>query len=397
MSKRVLILAGSPYQVPLIERAKQHGHYVITCDYLPRNPGHSIANEYYKVSTTDKEAVLKLARDLRVDAVATMSSDPAVPTVAHVAASLGLPGPSVRSVEALTEKDKFRQLLSRIGLSAPRSYVVSTETVPDELVHSSHGYVVKPVDSSGSKGITYCDRSTEHQLGHAIRRALEHSRAGRCIIEEYIDGHQVHGDGYIQGGKLVYSYLGDHVFYTKTHNFIPVSTRWPSRVSPESILEVNRQVQMIVNAAEYQSGPVNIEARITRDGRVYIVEVGPRNGGNFVPLIQQRLTGFDFVERILAGALGIRCAGDRENSRSEIGAHYILHADRAGRYAGVSISDDAEQYIFFRSIFKREGEYVERFVGSNTTVGIILLRFDSIRERDDLMNAAELHFQTSVR
>ena len=83
--KRILILAGSPFQVPLIERAKRDGHYVITCDYLPENPGHKISDEYHNVSTTDKEGVLRLARERQIDAVTTISSDPAVPTVAHVA------------------------------------------------------------------------------------------------------------------------------------------------------------------------------------------------------------------------------------------------------------------------------------------------------------------------
>ena len=396
MQKRILILAGSPFQVPLIERAKQNGCYVITCDYLPQNPGHKLSDEYHNVSTTDKLGVLQLARECRIDGITTISSDPAIPTVAHVAAALDLPGPSVESVADLTEKDRFRTLQTRIGLNAPKRYVVTTDTVPDELIGVSGEFVVKPIDSSGSKGITFCTTGRV-RMASAIRFALEHSRAGRCIIEEYIDGHQVHGDGYVEDGRLVYSYLGDHVLYTRTHNFIPVSTRWPCTLDGSQLQEISRQVEAIVNAAGYSYGPVNIEARISADGRVYVIEVGPRNGGNFVPIIQHRLSGFDFVGRIIATALGAGWQSDCPNGREEVGAHFILHADRAGRYAGVSVSEEAGRHVFFRSIFKQEGETVQRFVGSNTTVGVFLLQFDSVTERDSIMNAAESHFKICIR
>lgn len=111
--KRLLVLGGSPFQVPLIEKAKGLGLNVITCDYLPDNPGHALADEYHNVSTTDKEAVLEVGRRCKIDAITTFCSDPAVPTVAYVAEALGLPGPSRQAVEKLTEKDKFMGLMLR--------------------------------------------------------------------------------------------------------------------------------------------------------------------------------------------------------------------------------------------------------------------------------------------
>ena len=390
--KRILILAGSAFQVPLIERAKRDGHYVITCDYLPENPGHKISDEYHNVSTTDKEGVLRLARERQIDAVTTISSDPAVPTVAHVADALGLPGPTIDSVAFLTQKDLFRALLHSTGLNVPKSYVVTSDTVPGELRQSEASYVVKPVDSSGSKGITFCAAGGV-DMRAAIRLALEYSRSGRCIIEQYIDGPQLHGDGYVENGELIYSYLGDHVFYTRTNNFIPVSTRWPSSASPRVLEEIKRQVSSIVKAAGYNRGPVNIEARVARDERVFIIEVGPRNGGNFVPIIQHTLTGFDFLDRILADSLALPLSNAKANGQYRVGAHYILHGDRTGRFVGVSISEEAQGHVFFESIFKQHGNGVERFTGSNTTVGVLLLQFDSVRQRNALMAEAESHFR----
>src|SRR5690606_37329036 len=104
--KKILMLGGSYAQIPAIKTAKTLGFYVITCDYLPDNPGHVYADEYHNVSTTDKESVLELADRLGVDYVMSYASDPGAPVAAYVADRLGLPGSSYQSVRILSEKDK---------------------------------------------------------------------------------------------------------------------------------------------------------------------------------------------------------------------------------------------------------------------------------------------------
>jgi biotin carboxylase len=252
-------------------------------------------------------------------------------------------------------------------------------------MNSNSKFVVKPVDSSGSKGITYSSANTS-ELNHAIEYALENSRAKRCIIEEYIDGDQIHGDGYVQNGKLIYKYLGDHFFYTKTRNFIPISTRWPCKYYGTRTLDVIiNQVEGICNAIGYMDGPVNIEARVTDLGEVYIIEVSPRNGGNYVPIIQERLTGFDFMSKIIYSSLGLNLQITDRLYNTKVGAYYILHSEKEGIFQDVRISDKIKDHIFFHKIFQNQGDAVHEYVGSNTTIGVVLLEFDSISERDFFM------------
>ena len=92
-----------------IKEAVRQGCYVITCDYLPQNPGHKFSHEYHNVSTTDKEAVLSLARRLKVDGIVAYASDPAAPTAAYVCEKLGLPTSPYKSVEILSKKHLFRK------------------------------------------------------------------------------------------------------------------------------------------------------------------------------------------------------------------------------------------------------------------------------------------------
>ena len=383
--KRLLVLGGSPFQVPLIERAKKRGLYVITCDYLPDNPGHQLADEYHNVSTTDREAVLALAKALKIDAITSFSSDPAVPTVAHVAHALGLPGPLPSAVEVLTEKDRFRTLMRQLGMSVPDFFSVREAALP-EGVDSACRYIVKPVDSSGSKGITLSDGTAEG-LQKCIEYALGFSRVGRCVIEGFVEGKQIHGDGFLRNGKLVYHYLGDHYFYTDTNSFVPISTRWPTSVSDAALNATVHQVESIARASGYMDGPVNIEARVNNSEMPFIIEVAPRNGGNFVPIIQHHLTGFDFVGAVKEYALGGRITAQTKGYPVP-GGHYIFHSTKKCRFDGVEFSPEIEKQVFFSRLFKMPGECVDKYMGSNNSIGVCLLHFDSIEHRDMLMNKA---------
>lgn len=119
--KKVLLLGGSLFQVPSIKTAKKMGYHTIVCDFLPDNPGQHFADEYYNVSTTDKEAILALARRLSIDGIVCYASDPAAPTAAYVAEQLGLPTSPYQSVELLSNKDKFRDFLAKHQFNVPKA------------------------------------------------------------------------------------------------------------------------------------------------------------------------------------------------------------------------------------------------------------------------------------
>ena len=158
--KKVLMLGGAPAQIPAIKKAKEMGLYVITCDYLPNNPGHAYADEYYNVSTTDKEEVLKLAQKLKIDGIVCYASDPSALTAAYVAENMGLPTSPYESVKTLSNKDLFRDFLSKNGFNTPKANGYSSvEEAIQELNEYKFPVIIKPVDSSGSKGVTKISNS----------------------------------------------------------------------------------------------------------------------------------------------------------------------------------------------------------------------------------------------
>lgn len=153
--KKILLLGGSAQQVIAIETAKKLGYYTVLCDFLTDNPGQYVADKFYLVSTTDMDAVLDVAQKEKVDGVLAYASDPAAPTAAYVAEKLGLPGSPYKSVEILCNKDEFRAFLKENGFCTPeaKGYTDTREALAD-IKNGTFKYpiIVKPVDSSGSKG-----------------------------------------------------------------------------------------------------------------------------------------------------------------------------------------------------------------------------------------------------
>ena len=132
--KKILLLGGSTQQIPAIEYANGQGYYTILCDYLADNPGQDYAKKFYCVSTTDKDAILEVAKNEKVDGVVAYASDPAAPTATYVSEKLGLPTNPYKSVEILAFKDKFREYLRENNFNRPKAKGFSSlENAKEEI------------------------------------------------------------------------------------------------------------------------------------------------------------------------------------------------------------------------------------------------------------------------
>ena len=230
--KKLLILGGSSYIVPVIKMAREMGIYVITCDYLPNNIAHRYSDEYRNVSTIDKEAVLAVAQELKVDGVMAFACDSGVVSAAYTAEKMGLPFQgSYESVSILQDKGLFRKFLRDNGFNSPqfKRYVDAKLAYQErDLFHWP--VIVKPVDSAGSKGVTRVDSPDELQA--AISASLEYSHGGAFIIEEFLtfDGYHSSSDIFTVDGNLVFSTYSDQLFDPEADNqYTPAQIIWPSR------------------------------------------------------------------------------------------------------------------------------------------------------------------------
>lgn len=385
--KKILLLGAMQMHLPIIKRAKERGIYVITCDYIPENEGHKIADEAHYESTTDFEAVLNLAKQCRVDGVMTFNSDPAALTAAYVSEKMNLPSSNYAAVKIMSEKDRFRNFLSENGFNVPK---FGQYTEVNKLLHDLDDYhfpiMLKPVDSSGSKGVVRVN-DREDVLIH-FSNAMNYSRCKRIIVEEFIEakGAQLHGDAFVKNGKIEFMYLGDHHFDSRINNLVPISTTFPSNHNENDIINVEKEIQRFISKVGFKQGGINIEARISPvDGKVFLIEVGPRNGGNFTPIVIQYASGFNFMDACLDCALNLQSKKQVVN-KDGCYAYMILHSKEDGILSEIQLDATLESKILQRYDYIHPNESVRSFRGANSAIGVLLVHFSSKEEMQNYIS-----------
>ena len=381
--KKVLLLGGSHFQVPSIKKAKELGYYTITCDYLPNNPGHKYADKYYNVSTTDKEAVLQLAQELKIDGIVCYASDPAAPTAAYVAEKMGLPGQPYKSVEILSNKDLFRAFLTENGFNVPKACGYSSlEDARKDFNSYKLPVMIKPIDSSGSKGVSKI--STIDALDNAVEYALKFSRAKRFIIEEYVEkyGYQIAGDGFSVNGKLVFRCFANEHFNLKAGNpFVPIGESWPYNMPKRIHEKIHNEIQRVFDLLHMRTGAYNFDVRIDKNENVILMEIGPRNGGNLIAQVTQYATGVDMVEYTIKAAMGEDCSDLHMVEPKGYWSCFMVHSKKAGILKEVQFSEDFKKnnLVEFDMLYAK-GDKIDSFNGSNGTLGTMILKYSSMDE-----------------
>lgn len=381
MSKKILFLGAAPTQIPPLRYAREQRHHVITCDYLPDNPGHKLAHESYNVSTTDKEAVLDLAQRLQIDAIVAYASDPAAPTAAYVAEQMGLPGNPYDSVLTLARKDLFRAFLKQHGFNVPRSQsFYDREEARSWLKEIGVTAFIKPVDSSGSKGVTKLTDAAN--FDEAFDHALTYSREKMVVVEEQIvrASYQVAGDGFVVDGKLVFRCWADEHFDKLCNGLVPIGQTFPTSHPQEWQEVAHAETQRLLSLLGMKTGALNFDFVFTEDGKFYFLELGPRNGGCLIPEVIRYATSIDLIKYTVDAALGMPCTGLEMKPAEGYWSSYMVHSLETGTFKELWLSDRVKKKIMEQDIQIKAGDKVEKYLGSNHTLGTMILKFESMEE-----------------
>lgn len=373
------MLGGGKAQISAIKKASEMGCHIIICDMNDEAPGKQYAHEYYKISTTDKEAILKLAKSLQIDGIVCYAADSGAPTVAYVAEKLGLPSHPYKSVDILTNKDLFRKFQKENNFNVPKAEGFNSfEEAKVHFHHFNMPVMIKPVDSSGSRGVSKID--SIDQLEEKVEIALRFSGSKRFIIEEYIENYGPHigGDGFSVDGKLVFRCFSNEYFSTDCINpFVPVLTTWPYTLSKYIQKNIHNEIQRVLDLLNMKTGSYNFDIRIDENKNVYIIEIAPRNGGDWNPEAIQYATGIDLIEYTIKSALGEDCSDVKMVEPTGYWATYVLNSDRSGVFKGLEIQEDFLKNIVEYELFVKRDDIISELSGSHEKMGIMMLTFSS--------------------
>lgn len=387
--KKLMLLGGSRYILPVIKKAHQMGIYVITCDYLPDNIAHKYSDEYLNISIVDKDAVLEGAQNAKIDGIMSFACDPGVLTAAYVAEKMNLPFcGSYEAVSILQNKDKFRRFLEQNGFNVPTSCGYSSiEQAFGDIERFTFPVIVKPVDSAGSKGVSRVDDICE--LKDAAEFALKYSINGRFIVEEFIEkkGFSSDSDSFTLNGKFDYISFSDQWFDENAENpYTPAAYSWPTSMGKAEQDELKSELQRISDLLSLKTSLYNIETRVGTSGKPYIMELSPRGGGNRLSEMLHYATGVNLIENAIKAALGDDSINLEYNQYNGYIAEIILHSEKEGIFSSLWISDEIIGNLIEEDLWVVDGDYVGGFSGANEAIGTFVLRFDTNEELQKVLS-----------
>lgn len=310
--KKIAIIGASYLQEPLIAKAKKKGIETHVFAWACGDVGEKIADYFYPISIVEKEEILEKCQEIGVDGICSIASDLAAITVNYVADKMDLVGNSLECTEKSTNKSLMRRCFEENGDPSPKSIKVSCV---EDLANVDLQYpvIVKPVDRSGSRGITKL--SDEKGLATAIENAMEQGFEKAALVEEFAEG-QEYSVEYI-------SWKGKHEFLAMTKkyttgspHFIETGHLQPAPISEDLLKKVKCVVEHALCSLGIEYGASHSEIKIDENGTIKIIEIGGRMGGDFIgSTLVELSTGFDFVDAVIDVAMGLQPDVSKKHER----------------------------------------------------------------------------------
>lgn len=308
--KRLLLVGGVASAYDLIELARRNHVFLGVADYNKDTSIKRAADAAYDIDVTDIDAVVELYQREKYDGIISNFSDMLAPFVTQAAEQIGRYVPyTVEQLKMSTDKEFFKKTCMAYGVSVPKLY---TMNVSDE---ESMGAVelpviVKPVDGSGSKGIVICHTKEELAVGYT--NAVQASRSGRAIVEQYLPYDEINVTYIAQNGDIQLAAIHDRYFNTQQKDVVRVPDMYiyPSRYTNIYMEKYNEPVIHMLKSLGIKNGSLFMQACV-KDEVVYFYEAGMRLNGCKTYDILEVENDFNTFERLirfaLTGDMGQHC------------------------------------------------------------------------------------------
>lgn len=299
--KKLAIIGASYLQNPLILKAKEMGLETHVFAWAAGDIGETTADYFYPISIVEKEEILKKCREIGIDGICSIASDLAAITVNYVACQMELVGNSMKCTEKSTNKHKMREAFQQGGDPSPKSILVHSAKKLENIT-LEYPVIVKPVDRSGSRGITKVE--SLNGLAKAIESAKVQGFEKEALVEEYATGQEYSVE--------CISCQGEHHFLAMTKKFttgapgfVETGHLEPAPVSGQILEQVKKVVFHALDTLEICNSASHTELKISLSGEIALIEIGGRMGGDCIgSSLVELSTGIDFVRAVIEIALG---------------------------------------------------------------------------------------------
>jgi biotin carboxylase len=303
MKEKILFVAAGLAQAPAIREAKAMGYQVAAMDGDASAPGLGDADVSYVANILDPAEISRVAREFHADGIVSVCCDVAMEAVAIACQELRLPGIPLDVVRVSRSKLLQREAMRAAGLLVPQFAAVTTEAhaLATWDTFKSAAAVIKPVDASGSRGVSYV--SERSAVAQAFATARENSRSGLVMVESFMPGIEYSVEAWVIGTEV-------HVLATS----MKVRTQPPYLLDrqvhfPDDLPEAQRQIMIdhatrAITACGFRDCPAHLECIYSPDGPM-IVELAARGAGFkvFTEMLP-RVTGLSTATASVQAGLG---------------------------------------------------------------------------------------------
>lgn len=300
--KKLLILSGNALNCNAVNKARELGIHTVVVDYLSpeKSPAKRIADEHWEISYMDCESIIKKCKEERIDGIYACSHDETQHPYYEICSKLGLPCyMTYEQLQTLTNKRKFKDYCLLNGISVIQEY--SQKEIDRRTV--SFPVMVKPTDSCGSKGISFCRNYRE--LNDAIIIAKEKSLTDDCLIEKAFSGKTsfqvtyffIDGNGYVI--RTTDGYKGSSADGLDRVALCSIS---PSKHTDAFLSYTNQKVTDMLCRLGIKNGPVMLQGFYDEDAFLFY-DPGRRFPATHFELIYKELFGIDFIQMMIVFSL----------------------------------------------------------------------------------------------
>lgn len=310
MDKRVLLVGCNFSAAPLLGALKRRGLSVAVCGNIEGDTCHQAADRSFYIDYSDRLALLELVRQQAFDFLVPTGNDCSYLVSAWVAEKLGYAGfdPYKRALDLHT-KASFRRLSVAVGLKGPRHWIVQEGTaLPSPLPFP---LLVKPSDNFSGRGVTKVDKP--EALEKALVEARRHSREGRLVVEEFVEGQLYSHSAFVRKGRIITDFFVDE--FCTVYPYQVNCSNHPSRLSLHLKEQVRAQMQGLVVSAGLVDGLLHTQF-ISDGDRFWIIEVMRRCPGDLYSRLIWHATAVDYADLFIRPFIGEEISAPKANGKT---------------------------------------------------------------------------------
>lgn len=301
--KKLLLLGGtSAASFDIVQYAKMNNVYTIVVDYNEFSPAKQLADESWLISTADVDKIIELAKKAGVDGVFAGISEFNLERAMTVCEQLGLPFYAAREQwNLLSNKYSFKQLCRNNNIPVIEEYPI-TRFESESNDDIEFPVLIKPVDSSGGRGIHICANINEVFANY--ERSLAFSPSKQVLVERYMTGKEVAIFYVVQDGEICLTAMADrHTQHTQNGIIpLPVAYIFPSKHLKTYQESLNAKVTAMFKSIGIRNGMIFIQSFV-ENGECIFYEMGFRLTGTLEYKILAKINGFNPMEMMVNYAL----------------------------------------------------------------------------------------------